>query len=165
MPRALSLTYSFPELDRANEELSALQAKDKKLEEELWNLKGDIGRGAHLPPGVRVLELIGNPAQVWFGKREEDVAKLKEENAVLRELAKDSPQSLQVDRGVEGMVPKATLEVVQNEKAELEQTIRDKEKRLLRLQEVRCLQTVSIVFTDHLCCRSTELKQRSSAES
>jgi len=127
----------FPELDRAKKELSALEAKDKKLEEELWNLKGDIGRGAHLPPGVRVLELIGNPAQVWFGKREEDVTKLKKENEVLRALVKDSSQAVQVDRHVEDMVPKATLEVVQEEKAELEQTIRDKEKRLLRLQQVR----------------------------
>lgn len=114
---------------------------------------------------MRVWELIGNPAQVWFGKREEDVAKLKEENEVLRELAKNSSQSLRVDRGVEGMVPKATLEVVQNEKAELEQMIRDKEKRLKRLQEVRSSQTVSIDFTDHLCCRSTPRKQRSSAGS
>jgi len=136
--RALSLTYPpFAELDRAKKELSALDAKDKKLEEELWNLKGNIGRGAHLPPDVRVLELIGNPAQVWFGKREEDVTKLRKENEVLRALVKDSSQVIQVDRNVEDMVPKATLEVVQEEKAELEQTIRDKEKRLLRLQQVR----------------------------
>ncbi len=114
---------------------------------------------------MRVLELIGNPAQVWFGKREEDVAKLKKENEVLRELVKDSSQSLQVDRSVEGMVPKATLEVIQKETAELEQTIRDKEKRLRRLQEVRSSQTISIHFTDGLCCRSTHLKQRSSAGS
>ena len=137
MSRALSLTYPSPELDGTKKELSALEAKEKKLEEELWNLKGDIGRGAHLPPGVRILELIGNPAQVWFGNREDDVAKLKKENEVLRELVKDSSQSLQVDRKVEGMVPKATLEVIQKEKVELEQTIRDKEKRLLRLQQVR----------------------------
>lgn len=86
---------------------------------------------------MRVLELIGNPAQVWFGKREEDVTKLKKENEVLRELVKDSSQAVQVDRNVEGMVPKATLEVMQKEKTELEQTIRDKEKRLMRLQQVR----------------------------
>jgi len=122
--------------------LSVLEAKVEKVEEKLWNLKGDVGRGAHLPPGVRVLELIGNPAQVWFGKREDDVAKLKKENEALRELVKDSSQTMQVDRNVEGMVPKATLEVIQKEKFELEQTIRDKEKRLLRLQEVRSSRTI-----------------------
>ena len=114
---------------------------------------------------MRVLELIGNPAQVWFGNREDDVAKLKKENEALRELVKDSSHSLQVDRNVEGMVPKATLEVIQKEMVELEQTIRDKEKRLRRLQDVRSSQTVSIDFTDDLCCRSTHLKQRSSAGS
>lgn len=114
---------------------------------------------------MRVLELIENPAQVWFGKREKDVAKLKEENEVLRALVKDSSQSLPVDRGVKGMVPKATLEVVEQEKAELQQTIRDKEKRLQRLKEVRSSQTVSIDFTDHLRCRYTPLKQRSSVGS
>lgn len=122
--------------------MSVLEAKVEKVEEKLWNLKGDVGRGAHLPPGVRVLELIGNPAQVWFGKREDDVAKLKKENEALRELVKDSSQTMQVDRNVEGMVPKATLEVIQKEKFELEQTIRDKEKRLLRLQEVRSSRTI-----------------------
>lgn len=91
---------------------------------------------------MRVLELIGNPAQVWFGKREEDVTKLKKENEVLRELVKDSSQAVQADRNVEGMVPKATLEVMQKEKTELEQTIRDKEKRLMRLQQVRPPRTV-----------------------
>jgi mitotic spindle assembly checkpoint protein MAD1 len=127
----------FSELDYARKELSALVAKNEKFEEEFWNLKGDIGRGAHLPPGVRVLELIGNPAQAWFGKREEDVAKLKKENEALRELVKDGSQVMQMDRNAEGVVPRATLEVLQKEKAELEQTIREKEKRLLRLQEVR----------------------------
>ena len=85
------------------------------------------------------MELIGNPAQIWFGKREDDVTKLKKENEVLRELVKDSSQAVQANRNVEGMVPKATLEVMQKEKTELEQTIRDKEKRLMRLQQVRPL--------------------------
>lgn len=135
----LSLIPPFIELSHAKKELSALEAKNEKLEEEIWTLKGDIGRGPHLPQGVRVLELIGSPAQVWFGKREEDVAKLKKENEALRELVKDSSQAILVDRNGEGMVPKATIEVLQKEKAELEQTIRDKEKRLVRLQEVRPL--------------------------
>lgn len=112
-----------------------------------------------------MLELIGNPAQVWFGKRESDVAKLKEENEALRELVKDGSQARQVDRNAEGVVPKATLEVLQNEKAELEVTIRDKEKRLRRLQEVGPMRIASVDFTDGLRYRSTHLKRRSSAGS
>ena len=146
-------------------ELSALEAKNERLGEELWNIKGDIGRGAHLPPGARVLELIGNPAQVWLGKREEDLAKLKEENEALRELVKDGSQPMRVDHNAGGVVPRATLEVVQNEKAALEQTIRDKEKRLRRLQEVRPPPTAYVDFTKGIRCRSTHRKRRSSAGS
>lgn len=159
--------FLFPELEHAKKELLAREAKLEKLEKELWDLKGDTSRGAHLPPGVRVLELIGNPAQAWFGKREGDVAKLKKENEALRELVKDGSQAGQVDRSVAGVVPKATLEVLQEEKAELEQTIREKEKRLRRLQEVRPLRTTWIDFTKELDlrCRFTHPKPRSSAGS
>ena len=79
--RSPGLLSLFPELDRPKKELSALEAKNEKLGEELWNINGDIGRGAHLPPGARVLELIGNPAQVWFGKCEAGVTKLNESTA------------------------------------------------------------------------------------
>ena len=72
---------------------------------------------------------------------------------------------MHVDRNAERVVPKATLDVLQNEKAELEQTIRDKEKRLRRLQEVRPLRITPDEFTDGLRCRSTHLKRRSSAGS
>lgn len=46
---------------------------------------------------------------------------MKEENEALPKLVRDSPQTVHVDPIAERMVLKAALEVLQNEKAELEQ--------------------------------------------
>lgn len=125
-------------LERAQKELRSLMAKVDKLEDELWRVQGEVGSGQHVPPGIRVLELAGNPARAWFGKREEDVDRLKKENQALRVLVGDGQiDPLQLSGGIgEGLVPKETVDVLQREKAELEQTIRDREKQLLRLRQV-----------------------------
>lgn len=125
-------------LKAAENQNTFLLDKVDKIEEELWKLRGDVGTGKHVPPGKRVLELVDNPASRWFGKREEDVERLRKENEVLRSLVGDGASAAQVELNGndEHLVPKETLDVLVQEKGELEKLIKEKEKRLLRLQQV-----------------------------
>jgi len=125
-------------LETARAELRELEAKVEQLDEDLFRLRGDVGAGRHIPPGVRVLEMKDNPAARWFGKREEDVQRLKKENEVLRSMIGDGVSPASAGAGGDGLVPKASLDVVLQEKEELQATIKEKEKRLLRLQQVMC---------------------------
>jgi mitotic spindle assembly checkpoint protein MAD1 len=100
-----------------------------------------------------------NPAQQWADLRQEVMDRLKGENEALikrlRELeergvkakgseggeegAKVEERGVEVEgqgRGGEDLVPRESWEVVQTEKTELEEIVKQKEKRLLRLQQV-----------------------------
>lgn len=123
-------------LEDAKQELQELAEKIDNLEDDLFRLRGEIGTGRHLPPATRVLEFANNPAAKWFGRREEDLEKLKKENEALRSMIADNPGVATQNAVPEGLVPKATLDVLMEEKALLEQEIKDKDKRLLRLREV-----------------------------
>lgn len=132
----LRVTDITEELERTRGELAALEKKAEALDEELFRLKGEIGTGRHVPPGIRVLELADNPAAKWFGKREEDVQRLRKENEALRSMMGDGVARPADGVATEGLVPKETLDVLMQEKSELQMTIKEKEKRLLRLQQV-----------------------------
>jgi mitotic spindle assembly checkpoint protein MAD1 len=124
-------------LKASKQELQQLAAQIEKLEDDLFRLRGDVGTGRHIPPGVRVLELADNPAARWFGKREEDVQRLKKENEALRAMIGDGVSATSSAASGGGLAPKETMDALEQEKLELEQTIKEKEKRLLRLQQVR----------------------------
>ncbi|PPQ87165.1 hypothetical protein CVT26_014382, partial [Gymnopilus dilepis] len=53
------------------------------LEQTLFELRGEIAGGRHVPPGTRVLELRDNPESRWFGMREEVLERLRRENGAL----------------------------------------------------------------------------------
>jgi mitotic spindle assembly checkpoint protein MAD1 len=84
------------------------------------------------------LSLKDNPAQVWADTRQAVLDRLREENeALLKRLSEVQDRgggSEAVGHG--GMVPKESWELVNKEKKELEETVKQKEKRLLRLQQV-----------------------------
>jgi mitotic spindle assembly checkpoint protein MAD1 len=124
------------ELDAARGEVALLEKKVASLDEQLFRLQGEVGTGRLVPPGIRVLEVAGNPAAKWFGKREEDVERLRKENEALRSMMGDGVARPTEGAAADGLVPKETLDVLIQEKAELEKTIKEKEKRLLRLQQV-----------------------------
>ncbi|KAG6875371.1 hypothetical protein C0992_004072 [Termitomyces sp. T32_za158] len=145
-------------------------AQIDSLEQELFELRGEIAGGRHVPPGVRILQLADNPESRWAEMRQAALDRLKSENEALlnrlRELgANSSPVPGSGSSGSESaagdeqaasskeqeglntktqtssgetadLVPRASWELVNREKIELEEVVKQKEKRLLRLKEV-----------------------------
>lgn len=115
-----------------------------KLEQELFELGGRIAAGQHIPPGTRVLCFQDNPAQQWTDLRQSAMDRLKSENAALIKRLKDlegsgamaRPETSAASQAAE-LVPRESWEALEKEKKELEEVVKQKEKRLLRLQQVR----------------------------
>ncbi|TFK46312.1 MAD-domain-containing protein [Heliocybe sulcata] len=135
------------QLAQADKALEDAQAeRDKQLEkidaleQTLFELEGEIGAGRHVPPGARVLSLKENPEQQWFDMRQEVMDRLKSENEALinrlKELEESGVQSSDDAERRQGFVPRESWEAVNEEKLELRETVKQKEKRLMRLQEV-----------------------------
>ncbi|KAI0317816.1 MAD-domain-containing protein [Amylostereum chailletii] len=131
---------ALEECEAVNEK--QLEAIDN-LEQTLFELRGEIGAGRHVPPGVRILTMKENPAQQWADLRQEVMDRLKGENEALIRRLKEledngAGQGLRTENAQPGkdLVPRESWEVVMKEKAELEETVKQKEKRLLRLQQV-----------------------------
>lgn len=135
---------ALKEADRASEELLA---KIDELEQTLFELRGEIGGGRHVPPGVRVLSLQDNPAQQWADTRQAALDRLREENeallARLRALEEGGARAMNVtadDSAIgdeEGaLVPRASWEALKKENEEAQEALKQREKRLLRLQQV-----------------------------
>lgn len=117
-----------------------------ELEQTLFELRGEIAGGRHVPPNTRILQLADNPETQWFEGRKEVVDGLRRENeGLLKRLAEfegavmiqDSESKDHLQGG--GLVPRESWELVKREKDELEEEIKKKEKRLMRLQQVRIL--------------------------
>ena len=117
-------------------------SKIEELEQSLFDLSGEIAGGRHVPPNTRVLSMKDNPEQEWFDLRQAAMDRLKGENQALmkrlKELEESGAKSTHMDddgRNTE-LVPRESWELVNREKKELEDTVKQKEKRLLRLQQV-----------------------------
>ena len=112
--------------------------KIEELEQTLFELRGEIAGGRHVPPGLRILSMVDNPEQQWFDLRQAAMDRLKEENEALMKRLKELEESgarVTQDHGEE-LGPRASWERINREKADLEDVVRQKEKRLLRLQQV-----------------------------
>jgi mitotic spindle assembly checkpoint protein MAD1 len=79
---------------------------------------------------------------VWADTRQVVLDRLRDENeALLKRLGELQDKGRDVDvpgeAGGDRMVPRESWELVSKERKELEETVKQKEKRLLRLQQVR----------------------------
>ncbi|KAI8976346.1 MAD-domain-containing protein [Trametes punicea] len=114
--------------------------KIEELEQTLFELRGEIGAGRHVPPGTRVLCLRDNPAQQWEDLSRAAMDRLKNENEALlkrlKELEESGARASGEGRSGEELVPRESYEVVAKEKSKLEEELKHREKRLLRLQQV-----------------------------
>ncbi|KAL0947888.1 hypothetical protein HGRIS_010523 [Hohenbuehelia grisea] len=133
-------------------QIKDMDQRTDAVEQELFELKGEVAGGRHVPPGTRVLCMRENPVQEWVDLREAAMERLREENRALLDRLKDVEgaaaaagavvgDSKEESEGKEGnvgaeLVPRASWELLAKEKAELEDVVKQKEKRLLRLQQV-----------------------------
>jgi len=139
--------------EELEQKAKVLEGANDSLEQALHDLRGEMAGGRHVPPGVRVLCLKQNPESEWAEKRKEALERVKGENEALlrrcRELEgrvgqlegqSEREEWVQVDRSQKGereeLVPRASWELVCREKEELEDVVKQKEKRLLRLKQV-----------------------------
>ncbi|KIJ67419.1 hypothetical protein HYDPIDRAFT_84428 [Hydnomerulius pinastri MD-312] len=127
-------------LEEARLSVKSHEDKLEELEQTLFELRGKIGAGNHVPPGMRVLCLRDNPAQQWSDLRQSVMDRLKSENEALIKRLRDLESSgavadPQSSHGEE-LVPRESWDVLDKEKKELEEVVKQKEKRLLRLQQV-----------------------------
>jgi len=118
--------------------------KIEELEQSLFELSGEIAGGRHVAPGIRVLSMKDNPEQEWFDLRQAAMDRLKGENEALmkrlKEIEESGARSTHMDDDGTNhaeLVPRESWELVNREKKELEDTVKQKEKRLLRLQQVK----------------------------
>ena len=142
--------------------------RSKELE-----LRDELGAGRHVLPGVRVLSLSANPAQDWADLRQAVLDRLKEENAMLlqRLSALEASSTHSVPPATDTaanrssttteLVPRASWEAICQEQAQLEDELRQKGKRMLRLRQVFSAKTaefrkglsailsVNVVFYDN----------------
>ncbi|KAH8105330.1 MAD-domain-containing protein [Cristinia sonorae] len=110
-----------------------------KLEQTLFELQGEIGGGRHLPPGVRVLSLRDNPASQWEDLSRKAMERVKSENEALLKRLKEVEERIgtgPVNHGGEELVPRQSFEVAVQEKEELEDALKQKDKRLMRLKQI-----------------------------
>ena len=90
---------------------------------------------------MRILTLRDNPAQQWEDLSKAAMDRLKNENEALltrlKELEDSGARGGGGDEGKKDLVPRASLEAANAEKAKLDDELKMKEKRLQRLQQVR----------------------------
>jgi mitotic spindle assembly checkpoint protein MAD1 len=129
-------------LEKKEEEAEKDSEKIEQLEQTLFELRGEIGAGRHVPPGVRVLSLCANPAQNWSDLRQAALDRLKAENgALLQRLSALEQSKSSSASDDEQLVPRASWAAVCEEKAQLEAELKQRDKRMLRLRQVFAAKT------------------------
>ncbi|KAF7342010.1 hypothetical protein MVEN_01788200 [Mycena venus] len=121
-------------LDTAQSELKAQLEKIEQLEQELFDLGGEIAGGRHVPPGIRVLSFKDTPELLLRDNpeaRTSELDRVKEENAALIHRIAELQKG-----GNEHLIPKESWDAVCKERDELQGQVKQKETRLRRLKEV-----------------------------
>ncbi|KZT33480.1 hypothetical protein SISSUDRAFT_1037006 [Sistotremastrum suecicum HHB10207 ss-3] len=162
-----ALQKAHSESSSLRKELDSTLDKLDKTEQTLFELRGEIATGSHVPPNTRIVMMKDNPMSEWEGLRRGVVEGLKKENGALLKRIGELESELGEGEGtgrmdVEGetglftsrestgvipgrgagvgggggMVPRESWERMERERDALEEVVRQRDKRLLRLQEV-----------------------------
>ncbi|CAE6352193.1 unnamed protein product [Rhizoctonia solani] len=136
------------EMADLTKQIEAYEETIERLEQTVFELRGEIAAGTHDEPGTRTLQLADNPEARWFAMREEEVGRMKEEISVLRTRITEGGSGVATAADGGDGVPRETYENLQREKEELEEVVKQKEKRLLRLKSV--FQSKAVEFRDSI---------------
>ncbi|KAJ7165022.1 spindle assembly checkpoint component Mad1 [Mycena filopes] len=128
-------------LDGALAEVKTQLEKIEQLEQELFELGGEIAGGRHVPPGIRVLTFRDTPDMVLRDSpeaRQIELGRLKQENAALvHQLEGLQHNGARAENAsTEGVIPKETWDAMCVEHARLKEEVNNTLKRRNRLQEV-----------------------------
>ncbi|KAJ7248642.1 spindle assembly checkpoint component Mad1 [Mycena haematopus] len=130
-------------LDAALSESQAQLEKIEQLEQELFDLGGQIASGLHVPPGIRVLSFKDTPELLLRDNpetRQSEMDRVKEENAALihriEELQRGGARAESATDANAHFIPKESWDAVCKERDELQGMVKQKETRLKRLKEV-----------------------------
>jgi len=124
------------DLTQASAKLTEHEKAIESLQQQLWEAGVNIALGNAVPRSTHVLHIQANPASEHFALRRQELDRLKEENAALVKRLHQVENGLGVAED-EHMVPWKTWDNLSTQKAELLNTVQQKELRLLRLQQVR----------------------------
>ncbi|KAG6835601.1 hypothetical protein H0H93_016639 [Arthromyces matolae] len=147
-------------------QLDSIQSSAKRTQAAIaqGGLERQVIQSRPLEPGVRILQLADNPESRWAEMRQAALDRLKSENEALlkrlrelgsttlastsslQALGEQEQPSLPPPRQMEGMgetttttadlVPRASWELLNREKMDLQEELTQKDKRLQRLKEV-----------------------------
>jgi len=142
-------------LARSEAELEKHVKRIDDLEQELFELSGEVAAGRHVPPGKRILEMKENPEREWFDSRRQVVETLKKENEglvkrlgvlekqvqVLTASGGDAAVAVGDEEEADPLIPRSSLDTILLEKADLAERLEVAEKRIARLQKVFAAKT------------------------
>ncbi|KAF9066422.1 hypothetical protein BDP27DRAFT_1330495 [Rhodocollybia butyracea] len=109
------LSKTKAELQEEKQKREDLEKSLDSVEQTLFDLRGEVAGGRHIPPNTRILEMKDNPHAVWETSRTAVLERLKEENqALLKRLA---------DVEAEVNVSKTRAEAIHTKSAEFREAI------------------------------------------
>ncbi|CAK5278166.1 unnamed protein product [Mycena citricolor] len=120
-------------LETITAEMQTHLDKIEELEQELFDLSGEIAGGRHVPPGIRILSFKDTPDLPLRDSpmaRQAELERVQKENAALLQQIETSGTASQ------GSIPNESWVAVCKERDELTSEVKQKEKRLKRLQEI-----------------------------
>ncbi|KZW01952.1 hypothetical protein EXIGLDRAFT_736697 [Exidia glandulosa HHB12029] len=124
-------------LSDAQQVVRRQETKIDELEQTLFELRGTIAQGNHVPPKVRVLGMRGSPLQEWEELQQANLDRLKAENtALLKRLAELQARSSNSDGSRGDLLPRESFERLEKENEQLQEERAQKIKRFDRLKEV-----------------------------
>lgn len=129
---------SHTDLAQANAKITALSSSISTLEQQLWEAGVATTLGSLTPRDTNILHIQANPAAEHFALRRQELNRLKEENTALLKMVGQLEKAVGIEEG-DQVVPRKTLENALTENNELNDTVKQKELRLLRLQQARPL--------------------------
>ncbi|KAJ6454551.1 MAD-domain-containing protein [Mycena vitilis] len=126
-------------LDAALSESTAHMERIDQLEQELFELGGEIAGGRHVPPGIRVLSFMDTPDLLLRDNpqaRQTELGRIKQENsALITRIEELQEGGARADVG-EHFIPKESWDAVCKERDEMREMYNQKGIRLKRLQDI-----------------------------
>lgn len=110
--------------------------KISDLEQQLFELGATINAGNHVPPKTRVVQFSQNPIKEDIDLKKEVFDRLRQENQDLVERLGQVESGIGIPDDTK-VVPRESYANLVREKNEMVKAVADKEKRLLRLKQVR----------------------------